>query len=345
VHKNNQGLTGRQKLALQFTASLAVAVALVVMQTKGMYSTRLVVPFMKNFRPNLIIDSVRHVPHFGWVAFIPFVIFVMIVIAGASNAVNLTDGLDGLAIGCTIIAAAAQDIPSSQLLGTKGMQYDAKRFNWLGAVVASNSIVYTWHAAGIKSWEDAKAKPVFLATTDVSTMAVPRAMNALLGTKFQLVPGYAGTGEIKLALERGEMMGSGGTTWAGLTISSQDLIAGHLIDLLIQTGPRKEPDLPAVPLFTDVVQSEEAKEIATIVSLPNAIGYAHWVAPDVPADRVAILRDAYVATMHDPDFLAEAAKEKLLVRPQTAEDIAARVKEAFATPQPVLSRTVEILNN
>ena len=245
----------------------------------------------------------------------------------------------------TVIAAAAQDIPSSQLLGTKGALYDSAAFNWLGAVVASNSIIYTWHAAGIKSWEDAKSKPVYLATSDVSTMAVPRAMNAMLGTRFQVVPGYAGTGEIKLALERGEMMGSGGTTWAGLAISSQDLIAGHLIDLLIQTGPRKEPDLPDVPLFSDIVQTEETKKIAEIMSLPNSIGYAYWVAPGVLADRIVTLRQAYVKTMRDPDFLAQAAKEKLLVRPQTAEGIAARVRQAFATPQAILNRTVEILSN
>ena len=107
ARKNNKGLSGRQKLVLQFLASGLIGIALVVMQVKGMYSTRLVVPFLKNLRPNLIIDSLRHVPHLGWLAFLPFVLFVMIVITGASNAVNLTDGLDGLAIGCTIIAAGA----------------------------------------------------------------------------------------------------------------------------------------------------------------------------------------------------------------------------------------------
>lgn len=107
VRKRSKGLTFWQKIMLQFTASGLVAVALVVLQNRGTYSTRLVVPFLKNFRPNLIVDSMRHIPHAGWLAFFPFVLFVMVVIAGSSNAVNLTDGLDGLAIGCTIIAAGA----------------------------------------------------------------------------------------------------------------------------------------------------------------------------------------------------------------------------------------------
>ena len=107
VHRRNKGLTARAKLGLQFVASAGVAVALVVMETRGAYSTRLMVPFAKRFRPDLVWEWMGHIPHMHWLVFVPFVIFVMIVISGASNAVNLTDGLDGLAIGCTIIAAGA----------------------------------------------------------------------------------------------------------------------------------------------------------------------------------------------------------------------------------------------
>ncbi len=107
VHKRNLGLTSRQKLALQMLVSAAIASFLLVLRTHGDYSTRLVVPFAKRIRPDLIWEWMGHIPHAHWLAFVPFVIFVMLVIAGASNAVNLTDGLDGLAIGCTIIAAGA----------------------------------------------------------------------------------------------------------------------------------------------------------------------------------------------------------------------------------------------
>jgi phospho-N-acetylmuramoyl-pentapeptide-transferase len=105
--KRNLGLTSRQKLLLQFIVSGTIAVALIVLQGQGFYSTRLIVPFIKHYRPNLTIDSFLHIPHLWPLAFIPFVIFVMLVITFSSNAVNLTDGLDGLAIGCTIIAAGA----------------------------------------------------------------------------------------------------------------------------------------------------------------------------------------------------------------------------------------------
>ena len=107
IHERNLGLTARAKLGLQILVSVLIAAALIAMQTKGMYSTKLVVPFLKQFRPTLVIERFVHSPELWPVAFLPFVTFVVIVFVGSSNVVNLTDGLDGLAIGCTVIAAGA----------------------------------------------------------------------------------------------------------------------------------------------------------------------------------------------------------------------------------------------
>jgi phospho-N-acetylmuramoyl-pentapeptide-transferase len=107
VHRRNLGLTARAKLGLQIAASILIAIALIAMQTYGMYSTKLMVPFFKQYRPDLVIGHIEHSPHLWPLAFVPFIAFVVVVIVGSSNAVNLTDGLDGLAIGCTVIAAGA----------------------------------------------------------------------------------------------------------------------------------------------------------------------------------------------------------------------------------------------
>jgi len=107
VNRRNLGLTSRAKMGLQVLVSVAIAVTLVFLDEQGSYSTRLVVPFFKRFRPDLAIGALQHVPHLALLAFLPFIAFVVLVIVASSNAVNLTDGLDGLAIGCTIIAAAA----------------------------------------------------------------------------------------------------------------------------------------------------------------------------------------------------------------------------------------------
>ena len=107
AHRRNLGLTARAKLALQGLSSLVIAATLVLFEFKGGYSTHLIVPFFKKFRPDLVISAWQHLPYFWPLAFAPFVIFIVLVITFSSNAVNLTDGLDGLAIGCTVIAAGA----------------------------------------------------------------------------------------------------------------------------------------------------------------------------------------------------------------------------------------------
>jgi phospho-N-acetylmuramoyl-pentapeptide-transferase len=107
VNRRNLGLTSKAKMGLQIAVSILIAVALIAMQTRGAYSTKLMVPFIKQFHPDLVIEKLISHPALWPLAFLPFVAFVVLVIVGSSNAVNLTDGLDGLAIGCTVIAAGA----------------------------------------------------------------------------------------------------------------------------------------------------------------------------------------------------------------------------------------------
>ncbi len=103
----NLGLTAKKKIYFQVFVSLVVGVSLLVLTTHSAYSTQLMIPFLKRFRPDLVIHSLMNSPHFWPLAFLPFLAFVSVVIVASSNAVNLTDGLDGLAIGCTVIAAGA----------------------------------------------------------------------------------------------------------------------------------------------------------------------------------------------------------------------------------------------
>ena len=107
VHRRNLGLTARAKLGYQILVSAGVGIALAALDTQGSYSTDLVVPFFKRVHPSLVIHSLLHAPHLYLLAFVPFIAFTVLIVVGSSNAVNLTDGLDGLAIGCTIVAATA----------------------------------------------------------------------------------------------------------------------------------------------------------------------------------------------------------------------------------------------
>jgi phospho-N-acetylmuramoyl-pentapeptide-transferase len=154
VHHRNLGLTGRSKLGLQIAVSVIIAVVLVAMQAVGQYSTHLMVPFIKRFRPDLAIGSLLQSPHLWIIAFLPFIFFVVLVIVGSSNAVNLTDGLDGLAIGCTIVAAAALTVLTyvsghvrfAEYLELQKMPQVAELTVFCGAMVGS-SIGFLWYNA------------------------------------------------------------------------------------------------------------------------------------------------------------------------------------------------------
>ncbi len=154
VQKRNLGLTGRTKLLLQFLTAGGVAVALVFLTANRQYSTHLMVPFFKQFRPDLVIEGLRHHPHIWFLAFLPFVLFVMLVLVGSSNAVNLTDGLDGLAIGCTVIAAGALTVLTyvsghakfSEYLELQIMPQVAELTVFCGAMVGA-SLGFLWYNA------------------------------------------------------------------------------------------------------------------------------------------------------------------------------------------------------
>lgn len=154
VHRRNLGLTGRQKMGLQILFSVAIGFALVLFQADGIYSTRLIVPFAKRIRPDLAFGFLKEFPHLWPLAFIPFVLFVVLVIVGSSNAVNLTDGLDGLAIGCTIIAAGALTILTyvsghavfADYLELQRMPQVGELTIFCGAMVGS-SIGFLWYNA------------------------------------------------------------------------------------------------------------------------------------------------------------------------------------------------------
>jgi phospho-N-acetylmuramoyl-pentapeptide-transferase len=154
VHRRNLGLTGRAKLGAQFLVSAGIAVALLVLQAQGNYSTQLTVPFLKRLHPHLSLGFLTYIPHFALIASLPFVLFVVLVIVGSSNAVNLTDGLDGLAIGCTIIAAGAltvltyvsSNIVLSDYLEMQRMPMVAEVTVFCGSMVGA-SIGFLWYNA------------------------------------------------------------------------------------------------------------------------------------------------------------------------------------------------------
>jgi len=154
MKKRNLGLTGKRKLIFQTLASCGVAVALLTLTASGTYSTQLSVPFLKNFHPDLVIHSLLSSQYLWWLSYFPFLIFVALVIVGSSNAVNLTDGLDGLAIGCVVVAAGALTVLTyvtsfarfSEYLDIPHLPQVGELTVFCGALVGS-SLGFLWYNA------------------------------------------------------------------------------------------------------------------------------------------------------------------------------------------------------
>jgi len=259
----------------------------------------------------------------------------------AANFVYAVGAKDG-----TVIAAVNQNMPMYQLLGGKAAQFVAARMVWLGSMGGSNGLLYTWHTSPVKSIEEAKRTEVKLGGTGTNSDShiFPTLINNLLGTKFKVINGYAGgSKEVHLALERGEVEGRGGNAWASLMSSNRDWVDQKKLNILVQIGFTPEAEIAHVPMLQALVTNDRDRQIVDLVSLPTVLGYAHWVAPEVPADRVAALRSAYAATMKDPAFLAEARRLGMLLRPATGAEVEAQVAKVAATPKPVLEEAARVL--
>jgi tripartite-type tricarboxylate transporter receptor subunit TctC len=245
----------------------------------------------------------------------------------------------------TVIAAVNQNMPMYQMLGGAGAKFEAAGMQWLGSMTNSNGLIYTWHASGIKSLDDAKQREVPMGAVGQASDSVifPNLVNEMIGTKFKPIAGYAGSAQINLAMERGEVMGRGGNSWASVQTANMDWVKENKINILLQVGFEKEADLPNVPLLLDLVNDEDKKGVIRVVSLPTALGYGHWVAPGVPKDRIAALRAAYGQVMKDSEFLKEIEKTGMVIRAQPGEILDGLVRQVTTAPKAVLDRTAQIL--
>jgi hypothetical protein len=246
----------------------------------------------------------------------------------------------------TVIAAVDQNTPMFQFLGGKGVHYDVQKAQWLGDMSSSNGIVMTWYKTGLKNLKDVLARPVSMGTTGGNDDAYVygETLNALIGTKFTLVQGYPGTAAVNLAMEDGEVESMTRSSYYGFASQRPDWLRDHKVNIVIQLGFQNQPQLAGVPLLQNLVKTDEQRHIADMVTLATSIGYAHWVAPDVPEDRVKILRDAYAATLRDPALLADAKTVGLDITPESAAHLEALILRTASSPKAIREKAALMLH-
>lgn len=246
----------------------------------------------------------------------------------------------------TVIAALVPSFLLSQVLQTsKGIQFDAAQFNWLGASASNNSTFYVWSTSPVKSMDDVTRRETLMGATGAGsyTMIYPAIMNAIVGTKFKIVSGYKSTAEVSLALERGEVEGRAGNNFNSLKMENGDWLRDGKIRLIAQVGLERDPEFPNVPLMTEFGKTPDDKALLKLFSADIAVGRPFLTTPGVPADRVDALRRSFMATMKDATFLKEAQAGNVEVSPVPGAKLQQIVGDIIATPPAIASRAREAL--
>jgi tripartite-type tricarboxylate transporter receptor subunit TctC len=260
----------------------------------------------------------------------------------AANYLYKASAPDGLTIGNFIGSLLLQ-----QILGDQGVEFDGKRFEWLGAPVQDETVCALTKASGVTNldqWLAAK-KPVKLGgeAPGANDSDVPRMLQATLKLPLQLIEGYKGTSFIRIAAEAGEVDG-GCWTWASIRSTWKKGIDSGDVIPIIQVNAKKAHDIQQVPNAIDQAKTPEAKALLEAgVHAPSAILRAYALPPGTPKDRLNLLRDAFNATMKDKEFVAEIVKGNLELDPLTGAEVETIARKLYQIDQNLVGKLREIL--
>ena len=272
----------------------------------------------------------RHIP--GSPAIVPKNIPAAGGLQGASTLYNNTEK-DGLTVGALTSSSTLDD-----LFGNPGARYDALKFSWIGSIGKLQNVCATWHASPVRNMEQLRTREVLVggsgATSDSAVM--PRVLNALLATKMKVITGYDAGASTELAVERGEIEGVCGLGWSTLKAARPDWIRDHKINVILQMGMKKHPELPDVPMAQDFVSDPVKKQVLELILLRQEFGRPIAAPPGVPAERLAALRTAFQDTLKDPEFLADAEKVLMEMDPLTGDEMVALLTKAHAEPKDII---------
>ena len=247
---------------------------------------------------------------------------------------------DGTAIG-TIARGNAFD----PLVGVPGATWDGRQFNWLGSTNNEVSVCVTWHTSGVATFEEARSRELIVGATGATadSYQYPKIVNAVLGTRFKIISGYAGGNEVDLAMERGEVQGRCAWSWTSVKGLKPKWLAERKINILYQMGLTRHADLPHVPLIIDLARNDEERLMLRYMFVRQVMAWPYIAPPGVPTDRVEQLRTAFMATMRDSAFLADAAAASLEITPVSGAELQRLVAEIYATPAHIAQRVAELI--
>jgi tripartite-type tricarboxylate transporter receptor subunit TctC len=228
----------------------------------------------------------------------------------------------------TVIGMLDQSIYEAQLFKVAELKADVTKMNWIGRIISNNAVLFAWHSAAVKKIEDAYTKELIVSSTGSSSQLRWTMLKRLVGVKFKLITGYKGATDSLMAMERGEVEALS-LPWTVLRVIRADWLRDEKINVLLQTGLEKSPDLPDVPRLVDLGRNDEQRQILELFSQAEKVGRSLTAPPGLPRERVAELRAAFAATLKDPDFLADAQTMRISLTPLLGDELQATIEKSF----------------
>jgi tripartite-type tricarboxylate transporter receptor subunit TctC len=241
---------------------------------------------------------------------------------------------DGLSLGLFL-----DTLTLGRVLGGPG-DFDPNKLVWIGRMNATATVALVWSKSRVQSIEDAKTNEIVIAGSVPSNSSsfIPTALNDLIGTKFKIILGYQGSPPMALAMERGEVDAIGGMSWEALQLEKREWLDNKRVKILFTQGARRYRELPDVPGLLDFATDARSRTLLGLLGSGPEIGRAIVAEPGIPAPRAAALRQAFMAAMADPEWIAEAGKHNLGLDPLSGGEVQSIVAAAVATPKDVLDQ-------
>jgi tripartite-type tricarboxylate transporter receptor subunit TctC len=243
------------------------------------------------------------------------------------------------------IGMFARGLAMQPLLDMTGIQYDARKFNWIGSISSDVSLVLSWHDRPFRTIDDVRKNEMVVAGTGSGADSViyPYILNGVLGTKFKVVTGYPGAADFLLAVERREADGTAGVSWSGLNAARPEWIAEKKINVIVQLGLKRHPEMNPAPLVMDFATNDSDRGVLELIFARQDMAYPIVAPPGTPPERVAVLRAAFEAVMRDPNYLADAHKQHLESAFMTSAEIESLIGRIFASPPAVIARAQQAI--
>jgi len=245
----------------------------------------------------------------------------------------------------TVFGGVSRGNPFDPIMGKRDIDFDPLKLTWIGSMNREVAVALSWGPSPVKTFADVLKTELLVPGTGAGADSeiIPRAYNNLAGTKFKIVSGYRDTSEATLQLETGELQGIAYWSWSAMASLKPNWMSEKKVNILFHTGMTDMAELPGTPSIRTLVKDETDRKALEFLLAREVMGRPFVAPPAMSADRAKTLRDAFNATIKDPEFLKEAARGSVEINLVTAEEVESLLKTSAALPPAVIERARQVI--